>query len=325
MIKLKRVVFIINILTTLLLHRPFGSIIHDIATKYNESLSTTDLRRVEKLATKVNKVELDLIFLKNCQNLDIVPKFLYFRLPHTNYVDAKAIRKRLLRSAIKQRKDEKRRLNNDLERLSNEIRAKLSSIDWYILHCTIKRNVEKIVDRTLISHEKKLRNLSRNKVLPFKANEVITNLSSFTFTDSELELLKNGLQFALEPPNINKTDIFTSFEILHRVFTQEIKDFQANQELRTELSHIAKSYFCNYKPSNTAIKKHGILKRLRSNKDIKILKPDKGNGVIILDSSVYFDSLKALISDDTKFKKLSGDDTLKREGSLQRFLNKIHN
>ena len=197
-------------------------------------------------------------------------------------------------------------------------------MDWYFLQRTIEQNVNKVINRTLETHEKKLVQLSHNGVLPFKASEVITNLSSVSLSDAELDLLKNGLQFAIEPPFINKTDIFTSFEILHRVFTQEVKDFEANQELRTELSYLAKNYFCNYKPSKSALNKHRILKRLRNNKDIKILKPDKGNGVVILDKNFYIDSLKFLINDTSKFKKLPGDDTLKREGSLQRFLNKIH-
>lgn len=61
-----------------------------------------------------------------------------------------------------------------------------------------------------------------------------------------------------------------------------------------------------------------------NNKSIKILKPDKGNDVVIVDNNFCVDSLRALINDGTKFRKLPGDDTLKREGSLQRFLNKIH-
>ena len=84
---MKSVVLTLNILATLLLHRPFGNIIYDIASKYNGVLSTADLRKsgkVEKLATKVKRAELDVTFLKNCQSLNIIPKFLSFRLPHTN-------------------------------------------------------------------------------------------------------------------------------------------------------------------------------------------------------------------------------------------------
>ena len=62
------------------------------------------------------------------------------------------------------------------------------------------------------------------------------------------------------------------------------------------------------------------MKKLRRNNDIVIVKPDKGNGVIVLDKISYIESLRALLSDESKFKKSLGDETIKRQGSLQRFL-----
>ena len=61
------------------------------------------------------------------------------------------------------------------------------------------------------------------------------------------------------------------------------------------------------------------------NKDKKIprkflTKPDKGNGVVILDRKLYNNTIEEIISDTSKFEKLNGDPTLKREASLQRFL-----
>ena len=63
------------------------------------------------------------------------------------------------------------------------------------------------------------------------------------------------------------------------------------------------------------------LTKLRKNKDIVITKPDKGNRVVILDWRLY--AIEEVISDTSKFKKLSEDPTLKREASLQRFLRKL--
>ena len=103
MSKLKIVVLALNIITSLLIQRPFGTVIYDIAAKYDGIIAVADLRRVEKLAVKVKKAELDITFLKNCLSLNVIPKFLLFHLPHTNHVDTNAIRKRLLRSAIKRR------------------------------------------------------------------------------------------------------------------------------------------------------------------------------------------------------------------------------
>ena len=57
--------------------------------------------------------------------------------------------------------------------------------------------------------------------------------------------------------------------------------------------------------------------------DIVIMKPNKGNGVVILDRKLYDNTIQELISDTSKIEKLNEDPTLKREASLQRFLRKL--
>ena len=51
-----------------------------------------------------------------------------------------------------------------------------------------------------------------------------------------------------------------------------------------------------------------------------IVRPDKGNGVVILEKENYLKGMHALINDKTKFKLLEHDLTEKREGQLQRYL-----
>ena len=52
--------------------------------------------------------------------------------------------------------------------------------------------------------------------------------------------------------------------------------------------------------------------------DIVIMKPDKGNGVVILDRTLYHNAIPEIVSDSSKFEKLNKDSTLKRKASLQR-------
>ena len=53
------------------------------------------------------------------------------------------------------------------------------------------------------------------------------------------------------------------------------------------------------------------------------MKPDKANGVFILDGKFYKNAIEEIISDTSKFEKLNEDPTLKSEASLQRFLRKV--
>ena len=54
------------------------------------------------------------------------------------------------------------------------------------------------------------------------------------------------------------------------------------------------------------------------------MKPDKGNGVVILDRSDYDLGIQNIIQDRSKFKPQSQDPTLQREGKLQRLLRKLN-
>ena len=53
------------------------------------------------------------------------------------------------------------------------------------------------------------------------------------------------------------------------------------------------------------------------------MKPDKGNGVVVLDRKLYNNAIKEIISGTSKCEKLSEDPTLKSEASLQRCLHKL--
>ncbi len=149
------------------------------------------------------------------------------------------------------------------------------------------------------------------------------NLSTYSLTEDELDLLTNGLNYAIPPSRISKTDVFTSFEMISKFATTNLKKEEFAGELKAELSYLANSYHSNYRPSKETLKKHGILKKLRNNENIIICKPDKGNGVVIIDKVVYINKMLDLLNDPSKFKKLETDPTLRREGQLQRFLRNL--
>ena len=70
------------------------------------------------------------------------------------------------------------------------------------------------------------------------------------------------------------------------------------------------------------LKEHNILEKLTRNKDIVVTRPDKGNGVVVMDRVIYNQQMYALLSDKNK---LSEDLTKLREGQLQRYLRELKN
>ena len=151
---------------------------------------------------------------------------------------------------------------------------------------------------------------------------IVTNLTQYELSQEESDLLKAGLYFSIQPHKIRKPKIFTTFEKIHRSFIKNLKSDETKSQIKAHLWYLANSYFCNYKPSPRILRQHRVLRNLRKNKDIVITKPDKGNGVVILDRKLYDNAIQELISDTSKFEKLNEDPTLKREASLQRFLRK---
>ena len=70
---------------------------------------------------------------------------------------------------------------------------------------------------------------------------------------------------------------------------------------------------------------HKTLSDLRSDESIKVCSFDKGNGVVILNSSDYYKKLDAIISDKSKFEVIAENDSndhpiIRNEESIQRYL-----
>ena len=88
---------------------------------------------------------------------------------------------------------------------------------------------------------------------------------------------------------------------------KDLRDEKQSCEVKTKISNLAHSYANSYKPALHALKKHRIFKRLANNKDIVILRPDKGSATVILNRDDYIKKLSDITGDTSKFKKLCAD------------------
>ena len=75
-----------------------------------------------------------------------------------------------------------------------EICPVLSSTDKYIIQHLIDQNIQKMVKLTIKTHEKKLKNLTKNSVLLFTSTDTVLNLPSVKLTEEELSSIKYGLR-----------------------------------------------------------------------------------------------------------------------------------
>ena len=118
-------------------------------------------------------------------------------------------------------------------------------------------------------------------------------------------------------------EVSASFELIHRTMAKKLINKQHDAKLVADLSHLAHSYVSAHRPTTADRKKYRILKDLKKIQNIVILKPDKGNGVVVLDRIAYDNGILKIINDTSKFRPIKEDPTLSREGRLQRYLRKL--
>ena len=98
--------------------------------------------------------------------------------------------------------------------------------------------------------------------------------------------------------------------------------------IRSNLKTIAFKYFYGYKPKLNPLDKkfYDTLKNFRKDKTITILKPDKGNGIVILNTSDYISKMEEILEDNQKFTEIKEDHfktIIKQEDKINRILSKI--
>ena len=143
--------------------------------------------------------------------------------------------------------------------------------------------------------------------------------------------MARGLRFCLPPKDVDRYEVKCSFELLYRDLAKlDLPLTSENQDrLRSQLKNISYSYIYSYdysKQKNILSKDEWrALSDLRSDNSIIITKPDKGNGVVIVNRLDYLRKMKQLISDNSKFKQLKNNPTKSREDSLSTYLRKLRN
>ena len=155
----------------------------------------------------------------------------------------------------------------------------------------------------------------------FDSKKTVTDLSSCRLTSDQRDILKFGLTHSICPPRIN-SDVFVCFELIHDTMVKKLQDRTQNPILVSALLQLAHSYSLVHRSTVADLKSYKLLKDLRKNKNIVILKPE-GNGSVVLDRTTYDSGILEIISDTSKFKVLDEDLTSLREGQLQRFLRKL--
>ena len=139
----------------LVLSRGYGCIIHDIARKYKD-INVSDLRKLEKLHIKRNKLQLDINFLINCKTFGVFPRFIQVNIRNIDEYDTFCLKKKLRNNAIHKRIRERNSFDKNIRNIERTIKSKLNTIDWLIIRKLLLRNIKKSEQSYINIHEKEI-------------------------------------------------------------------------------------------------------------------------------------------------------------------------
>ena len=288
-------------------------------------------RRYEKLAYRKSKLEQDIQFIKCCIDNNLAPSFVTFKTSNNHLRNSRGYKncqKTLLRSELRHKHRDLKSTCGTLQSTKDELRDFTSWIDYTYLSTFIYKHIQNFQRKTKDIHLKKLKKLGlKDRVIP---ENVIFNFSSRQLSKTENDILSHGLQFALPPTKLDFADHFFSFEQLYS--STFANGSHKNPHFHRQLRHLAHSSFYSFKPCHVhnGLTKDEMqtLKALANDKTIKVLRPDKGSGVVIIDKSDYDTKLLDILGDSTKFEKLATHTNklrliLKLETKLTRLLGNL--
>ena len=277
--------------------------------------------------TKYIKVTADIKFIELCKVEKIIPKF-----AKVNWSIKSGGRKLKLRiarlvmeSEIQSKHLEKKKLKKELQSICIQLKSVLGLFLYNALLHKVSFAVKTRQKAILKRHEKKLIKFRKNQnIVPENhktsfAKCIVHNFSSYDLSDEEITALSYGLDTHI-PTNTDNNTIATEFELFSQNVLIDILDIPESEisKIKTKLRNTCEKY----SKVKVLYRHRKIVLELSKNKNIVILKQDKGRGVVVMDKHKYLEKCMSMLT--TKhFKLVDSDPTKTLESKVQRSLRKL--
>jgi hypothetical protein len=275
---------------------------HDLKRRHpNGKFLANQLDKLIHIKCKIVKAKCLIQFLEECIKNGIYTTHLRDRVRRNRLKPSSEVCERFLQVELTSAREQLKQLIA----LNLSKTAVLDTLNWSYW-CRFVRCCSDII-RSLRSKEaKKFEGiLSSCAPLMGKADYAkhVTNLSSRSLSTTEVQALSMGLKFCIPPKNVPRvqleTEIENAFLQLKELFMRKAVDISTT---KNSLVHLANCY------RRTPIEKGGLqpahlqaLRDLHQDVSIVVLKPDKGDGVVVMDRSTYNTKLKDVIDGTGKF------------------------
>lgn len=288
---------------------------HHYVTVYGPE-TANKIRRLECLKTKRARHLTSLTFLKRCRDTNIIPICVQIAPKKDISGSASILRqasKKLLVRRIRQHRFDTDNISKDIDSLSAELISILTTLDYQkCQECTDNR-ASIIYDEYKDRQIRKYNKLSEKRTPPRHAESnslnktsVVNLCKSTSIEPVAIEALENGLNYAIAPRKVPYEQIICSVEDVLAKNNIKKEDLEA---MRQDVSAVLR----HSKPPKPNLPKNQYLalNNLRKNQDVIILRADKGNSTVILDTAEYNLKIQDLLSDVTTYKQVKTDPTNK--------------
>ena len=277
--------------------------------------------------TKYIKVTADIKFIELCKVEKIIPKFTKVNCSIKS--GGRKLKLRIARlvmeSEIQSKHLEKKKLKKELQSICIQLKSVLGLFLYNALLHKVSFAVKTRQKAILKRHEKKLIKFRKNQnIVPENhktsfAKCMVHNFSSYDLSDEEITALFYGLDTHI-PTNTDNNTIATEFELFSQNVLRDILDIPESEisKIETKLRNTCEKY----SKVKVLYRHRKIVLELSKNKNIVILKQDKGRGVVVMDKHKYLEKCMSMLT--TKhFKLVDSDPTKTLESKVQRSLRKL--
>lgn len=293
------------------------------------------LNETLKNRRKLHTLKLSNSFYEDCILNKVAPQFIIARIKDSGVNISPTIEKAFLKDEIRRQEMVRKKIRCSYKAQLVLVETVLTKLDFLRFLKYLSAIVKKLQQEKLSKNQSQITNFVRMRFgeTSTPSHRHITNLSDYKLNDTEKFVLSHGLNFCLPPKssNIRREDIFSEFEI----FAAQLAHHTPNStegvsNLKARLIDLAHSY-CELPINISDFKMRKecflALRKLKTNEEIKILKPDKGSGLVIMNTKDYISKMEIILNDESKFTKIGPaeihDKTRTIERNLQQVLLKL--
>ena len=179
------------------------------------------IRKYEKLDYRARKLNLDIKFLNTCQNNDLCPTFIQYKLSSKRLQNSNAYRqwqRLFMQEEITFKNVEQQKIMSEMDRIKYDLRTVINLIDWTHISKTFLDSNIQTIKRVECIQNYKISELMGRK-LQHDPKKIIQNFSSYQLSDTEKLLLCKGLNFALPPKRLIFENYLLPFGLLMLLLT----------------------------------------------------------------------------------------------------------